>query len=64
MKVIKYKANCWRAFDKMPKWDVYVDIIWADGTEDKLYWSKTNVEQIDFDVDCKPIKWRYTFAAK
>jgi len=50
----------WRYFSSQyPKWNSNLEIVWADGTEDIFNWTKPNAEQIDFDIDCKPIKWRY-----
>ena len=50
----------WRYFSSQyPKWNSNLEIVWSDGTEDVIKWTKPNAEQIDFDIDCKPIKWRY-----
>lgn len=50
----------WRYFSSQyPKWNSNLEIVWSDGTEDIFNWTKPNAEQLDFDIDCKPIKWRY-----
>lgn len=50
----------WRYFSSQyPKWNSNLEIVWSDGTEDIFNWTKQNAEQLDFDIDCKPIKWRY-----
>jgi len=50
----------WRYFSSQnPKWNSSLIIVWSDGTEDTFKWTKPNAEQIDFDIDCKPVKWRY-----
>ena len=50
----------WRYFSSQkPKLNSDLEIVWSDGTEDIFRWIKPNIEQIDFDIDCRPIKWRY-----
>lgn len=53
-------VSCWRYFSSgYPKWNTKIELMWNDKTEDSMIWSKPNVEQIDFDIDCRPMKWRY-----
>jgi hypothetical protein len=50
----------WRYFSSQkPKLNSDLEIVWSDGTEDIFRWIKPNIEQLDFDIDCRPIKWRY-----
>ena len=54
------RVSGWRYFSSQtPKMNSDLEIVWSDGTEDIFMWTKPNIEQIDFDIDCHPIKWRY-----
>jgi len=56
----KTAVSGWRYFSSQkPKLNSDLEIVWSDGTEDIFRWIKPNIEQIDFDIDCRPIKWRY-----
>ena len=56
----KGAVSGWRYFSSQkPKLNSDLEIVWSDGTEDIFRWIKPNIEQIDFDIDCRPIKWRY-----
>ena len=60
MKTTPTDFRRWRYFSSgYPRWNTKIKLIWSDKTGDSMMWSKPNVEQIDFDIDCKPLKWRY-----
>lgn len=56
----KYKKDRWCYFSSSrPKWNSKIKVIWSDGTEDMIHWTKYNTKNIDFDLSCRPLKWKY-----